>query len=139
MAFPEVPLKLGVGPWTETEFYQDFDFGGVKVSEKDFGTIEKYARDEIVRTYKVFELWNNYKRGKNNGEQIVIDIETTYDKSKIPDEASLYKTYKDKMSKTISKEATIQKLAQGYIKELKSLIAHCVLQEKGQRYGRDDG
>jgi len=36
--------KLGVGPWTDEGFYQDFDFGDEPLSDKDFKKIEKKMR-----------------------------------------------------------------------------------------------
>ncbi|MEI7510736.1 MAG: threonine--tRNA ligase [Candidatus Peregrinibacteria bacterium] len=42
MLFPEI--KLGVGPWTDTGFYQDFDLGEQKISDADFKEIEKKMR-----------------------------------------------------------------------------------------------
>ncbi|HIQ56565.1 TPA: threonine--tRNA ligase [Candidatus Gracilibacteria bacterium] len=42
LLYPDV--KLGVGPWTDNGFYQDFDFGDVQVSEKEFKKIQKKMR-----------------------------------------------------------------------------------------------
>ena len=42
LLYPDV--KLGVGPWTDTGFYQDFDFGDVDISEKEFKKIQKKMR-----------------------------------------------------------------------------------------------
>ncbi len=42
MLYPNV--QLGVGPWTDEGFYQDFDFGEVSVSEKELKEIEKKMR-----------------------------------------------------------------------------------------------
>ncbi len=52
MTFPDVDLKLGVGPWTDTEFYQDFDFGDHKISDADFKKIEKKMRWIINKDFK---------------------------------------------------------------------------------------
>ncbi len=51
MLFPDV--KRGVGPWTETGFYQDFDFGEAEVSDKDFKKIEKKMRWIVNKDFKV--------------------------------------------------------------------------------------
>lgn len=53
MTFPDIDLKLGVGPWTDKEFYQDFDFGQTKVSESDFKAIEKKMRWIVNKNFKV--------------------------------------------------------------------------------------
>ncbi|MCF7906243.1 threonine--tRNA ligase [Candidatus Gracilibacteria bacterium] len=53
MTFPEIDLKLGVGPWTDTEFYQDFDFGDHKISDSDFKKIEKKMRWIVNKDFKV--------------------------------------------------------------------------------------
>lgn len=37
-------VGLGVGPWTDEGFYQDFDFGDKQVTDKDFKEIEKKMR-----------------------------------------------------------------------------------------------
>ncbi|MBT3817271.1 MAG: threonine--tRNA ligase [Candidatus Magasanikbacteria bacterium] len=37
-------VQLGVGPWIDNGFYQDFDFGDETISEKDFKVIEKKMR-----------------------------------------------------------------------------------------------
>ena len=42
-----------IGPAIENGFYQDFDMGGVKISEEDFPKIEKRMR-EILPTWKQF-------------------------------------------------------------------------------------
>jgi threonyl-tRNA synthetase len=69
MIFPNV--KLGVGPWTDDGFYQDFDFGEEKISDKDFKKIEKKMRwivnkdfpikKEIVKIEKARELFTGDK------------------------------------------------------------------------------
>ncbi|PID69938.1 threonine--tRNA ligase [bacterium DOLZORAL124_38_8] len=51
MIWPEA--LRGVGPWTDTGFYQDFDFLGETVSEKDFKKIEKKMRWIINKDFKV--------------------------------------------------------------------------------------
>ncbi|MBI3558979.1 threonine--tRNA ligase, partial [Candidatus Gottesmanbacteria bacterium] len=43
-----------IGPAIENAFYQDFDFGSVKISEADLPKIEKKMR-EILPTWKRFE------------------------------------------------------------------------------------
>ena len=42
LLYPDV--KLGVGPWTDDGFYQDFDFGDKKISEAEFKKIQKKMR-----------------------------------------------------------------------------------------------
>lgn len=37
-------VGLGVGPWTDSGFYQDFDFSDMQISESDLKTIEKKMR-----------------------------------------------------------------------------------------------
>lgn len=51
MLFPDV--KLGVGPATETGFYQDFDFGDAEISDKDFKKIEKKMRWLVNKNFKI--------------------------------------------------------------------------------------
>ena len=51
MAFGQV--KRGVGPHTDTGFYQDFDFGDAEVSDKDFKKIEKKMRWIVNKNFKV--------------------------------------------------------------------------------------
>ncbi len=60
MMFPEVPL--GVGPSTDEGFYQDFDFGDVKVSDEYFKKIEKKMRWIVNKDFKI--------------KQTIIDFET---------------------------------------------------------------
>ena len=43
----------GVGPWTDSGFYQDFDFLGESVSETEFKKIEKKMRWIINKDFKV--------------------------------------------------------------------------------------
>lgn len=42
-------VRFGVGPAIDNGFYYDIDFGGVKISEDDFGKIEKEMRKIIAR------------------------------------------------------------------------------------------
>ncbi len=51
MLHPEV--TMGVGPWTETGFYQDYDLGEVKLSDKDFKKIEKKMRWIVNKDFAV--------------------------------------------------------------------------------------
>jgi len=53
MMFPEQNIQLGVGPWTETEFYQDFNFGDQKISERNFKEIEKKMRWIANKNFKI--------------------------------------------------------------------------------------
>ncbi|HEY5714484.1 MAG TPA: threonine--tRNA ligase [Candidatus Gracilibacteria bacterium] len=46
-------VKRGVGPWTDTGFYQDFDFGDREISDKDFKKIEKKMRWIVNKDFKV--------------------------------------------------------------------------------------
>jgi threonyl-tRNA synthetase len=46
-------ISLGVGPWTNDGFYQDFDFGEIKISDKDFKKIEKKMRWIINKNFKM--------------------------------------------------------------------------------------
>ncbi len=46
-------IKLGVGPWTEDMFYQDFDFGENPLGENDFKAIEKKMRWIINKDFKI--------------------------------------------------------------------------------------
>jgi len=46
-------VKRGVGPHTDTGFYQDFDFGDQEVSDKDFKAIEKKMRWIVNKDFKV--------------------------------------------------------------------------------------
>ncbi len=51
MMFPNI--NLGVGPWTDEGFYQDFDFGEDKISDKDFKKIEKKMRWIVNKNFKI--------------------------------------------------------------------------------------
>lgn len=51
MMFPEA--KLGVGPWTDEGFYQDFDFGEASVSSDDFKKIEKKMRWLVNKNFEI--------------------------------------------------------------------------------------
>ena len=51
MIYPEV--KRGVGPWTDDGVYQDFDFGGDVLSDKEFKAIEKKMRWIINKDFKI--------------------------------------------------------------------------------------
>lgn len=54
MAFKGV--KRGVGPHTDSGFYQDFDFGEQEVSDKDFKVIEKKMRWIVNKDFKVVRV-----------------------------------------------------------------------------------
>ncbi len=64
-------VKLGVGPWTDDGFYQDFDFGEETVSDKDFKKIQKKMRWIVNKNFKIErkefteaearEIWKNDK------------------------------------------------------------------------------
>jgi threonyl-tRNA synthetase len=54
MAFKGV--KRGVGPHTDSGFYQDFDFGEQEVSDKDFKAIEKKMRWIVNKDFKVVRV-----------------------------------------------------------------------------------
>ena len=64
MAFPDIDLKLGVGPWTETEFYQDFDFGDLKISDADFKAIEKKMRWIVNKDFKIEKQFVSAKEAR---------------------------------------------------------------------------
>ena len=51
MMYPNV--KLGVGPWTDEGFYQDFDFGDASISDTDFKAIEKKMRWIINKDFPI--------------------------------------------------------------------------------------
>jgi len=51
MMFPDI--LLGVGPWTDEGFYQDFDFGETKVSDADFKKIEKKMRWIVNKNFQI--------------------------------------------------------------------------------------
>ncbi len=80
-------VHLGVGPWTDEGFYQDFDFGENKISDADFKTIEKKMRWIVNKDFpitrkevdydKAMEIFANdpYKKEliedlKNGGETV---------------------------------------------------------------------
>ncbi|MCF7830624.1 threonine--tRNA ligase [Candidatus Gracilibacteria bacterium] len=65
MTFPEIDLKLGVGPWTDTEFYQDFDFGDHKISDSDFKKIEKKMRWIVNKNFKTDKKKFSEKEARN--------------------------------------------------------------------------
>ncbi len=46
-------IMLGVGPWTDDMFYQDFDFGDDPLGEHDFKAIEKKMRWIINKDFKI--------------------------------------------------------------------------------------
>jgi len=48
-------VHLGVGPWTETGFYQDYDFRGEPLGEKDFKAIQKKMRWIVNKDFKVVQ------------------------------------------------------------------------------------
>lgn len=47
-------VKRTIGPFIENGFYYDFDFGNIKVSEKDFQKIEQKMK-ELVKSWDGFE------------------------------------------------------------------------------------
>lgn len=51
MLHPEI--NLGVGPWTDEGFYQDFDFGEEKISDTDFKKIEKKMRWIVNKDFPI--------------------------------------------------------------------------------------
>ncbi len=51
LAFGQV--KRGVGPHTDSGFYQDFDFGEQEVSDKDFKKIEKKMRWIVNKNFSI--------------------------------------------------------------------------------------
>ena len=51
MMFPDI--KLGVGPWTDEGFYQDFDLGENVLSDKDLKKIEKKMRWIVNKDFKI--------------------------------------------------------------------------------------
>ncbi|MCB9809723.1 threonine--tRNA ligase [Candidatus Peribacteria bacterium] len=48
-------VHLGVGPWTDSGFYQDYDFGGSPLSEHDFKDIQKKMRWIINKNFAVVQ------------------------------------------------------------------------------------
>lgn len=62
-------ITLGVGPWTDDMFYQDFDFGEEPLGEHDFKAIEKKMRWIVNKDFKIIrkefteaearEIWKN--------------------------------------------------------------------------------
>ncbi len=46
-------ITLGVGPWTDDMFYQDFDFGDEPLREHDFKAIEKKMRWIVNKDFKI--------------------------------------------------------------------------------------
>ncbi len=46
-------IKLGVGPWTDDMFYQDFDLGEESLSETEFKSIEKKMRWLVNKDFKI--------------------------------------------------------------------------------------
>ncbi len=62
MIFPEI--KLGVGPWTDEGFYQDFDFGEAKVSDEDFKKIEKKMRWIVNKDFPIVRQEVDYAKAK---------------------------------------------------------------------------
>ena len=51
LMYPDV--QLGVGPWTDEGFYQDFDFGDAEISDKDFKKIQKKMRWIVNKNFKM--------------------------------------------------------------------------------------
>ncbi len=53
MLYGKDKISLGVGPWTEEGFYQDFDFGKVDFKETDLKKIEKKMRWIINKDFPI--------------------------------------------------------------------------------------
>lgn len=51
MLYPDV--NLGVGPWTDQGFYQDFDFGETNISDTEFKKIEKKMRWIVNKDFQI--------------------------------------------------------------------------------------
>ena len=62
MMFPDI--KLGVGPWTEEGFYQDFDFGDEKISDMDFKKIEKKMRWIVNKNFSIVKTEMSEKEAR---------------------------------------------------------------------------
>ncbi len=52
-------IGLGVGPWTEEGFYQDYDLHGADISDKDFKAIEKKMRWIINKDFPIKKVVMN--------------------------------------------------------------------------------
>lgn len=61
MTFNDQKIGLGVGPWTDEGFYQDFNFGDLVVSDKDFKKIQKKIRWIINKDFKVVRFDTDYE------------------------------------------------------------------------------
>ncbi|MCF7917962.1 threonine--tRNA ligase [Candidatus Gracilibacteria bacterium] len=74
MVYPNA--KRGVGPWTETEFYQDFDFGENKVSESNLKEIEKKMRWIVNKNFKIEQKMCSEKEAKEifKGDEYKIEL-----------------------------------------------------------------
>ena len=46
-------VQMGVGPWTNDGYYQDYNTGDIRISEDDFNKIEALMKDIIKADYKV--------------------------------------------------------------------------------------
>ncbi|MCF7812019.1 threonine--tRNA ligase [Candidatus Gracilibacteria bacterium] len=66
MIFPDI--KRGVGPWTDKEFYQDFDFGEEKISESDLKKIEKKMRWIVNKDFSIEQKICSIKEAKEHFE-----------------------------------------------------------------------
>ncbi len=62
MMFPNI--KMGVGPWTDDGFYQDFDFGEEKISDSEFKEIEKKMRWIVNKNFPIRRYETDYKTAK---------------------------------------------------------------------------
>ena len=56
-----------IGPSIENGFYQDFDFGDVKITEQDLGKIEEKMRDLLL-------TWEKFQIREVPGEQAIKDF-----------------------------------------------------------------
>ncbi|MCK5460851.1 threonine--tRNA ligase [Candidatus Gracilibacteria bacterium] len=64
MCFPDTKIHLGVGPWTDEGFYQDFDFGETKFSTDDFKKVEKKMRWLVNKNFKITRFNTDYETAK---------------------------------------------------------------------------
>ncbi len=62
LLYPNV--QLGVGPWTDTGFYQDFDFGDLQISEKDFKKIQKKMRWIVNKGFEMRKTVISFEKAK---------------------------------------------------------------------------
>ncbi len=62
LLYPDV--KLGVGPWTDDGFYQDFDFGDAEFSEKEFKKIQKKMRWIVNKGFEMKQTFITLEKAK---------------------------------------------------------------------------